>query len=288
VTTRRVAAIRGALQRLHKVDLELTTARGQAAELAREAVMDGAEAIAVYGGDGTLAETFATLAGGNVPLGVIPGGGTNVLARSLGISENPRRAVAQLERALVLGPRRIGLGKADERFFGFVAGIGWDATTVEGVEQRVRYRRALGDLLYFATALATFARYDRRQPSLALHLPDGTVIDDIFYMLVANSTPYTYLGSIPMSITPEAQVNRPLAVAAFRQMSLPFTTAMLLSALRGGRALTRHPDTVVLYDLPRLEVRARRPLDFHLDGDHQGTTTAVTFSFEPAVLPFLS
>ena len=235
VTRRRADVVWRMLALRYKVDREETTARGHAATLAGDAVADGADAVVVMGGDGTVAEVLPALAGGEVPLGVIPGGGTNVLARTLGISETPRKAAAQLYRALGLGPRRVGLGRAEvdgggpgrSHLFGFVAGVGFDAATVRLVERRRRWKRSLGDVLYAASAVEAFIRYDRRHPALSIGLSDGTSVEGIHHLMVANSSPYTFMGPLPLILTPDAHLNRPLAVAAFRRMTLGFTLRML-------------------------------------------------------------
>lgn len=288
LTRRRVETVRQGLQGEHKVDLHITRAAGHAAELADDAVADGADAVVVVGGDGTLAETFAPLVGAGAALGVVPAGGTNVLARSLGISERTGPAVAQLRRCLRLGPRRLGLGRAGENWFGFVAGLGIDAAAVRLVEQRPRLKRALGSLLYAASAVEAYARADRLQPALSLCLPDGTSVDGIHNLIVANSSPYTFLGPWPITLTPYAHLDLPLEVAGFRRTDLGFTLRMLGAAFAGGRGVWRDPDVVGLSGLARIEVRADPPVDLHLDGDHHGQVSAVAFSFHPEAVSFLA
>lgn len=280
--------MRESLRRHHEVDVEFTASRADATKVTRNAVRGGAEAIVVVGGDGTLAETYPALAGGDVPLGVIPGGGTNVLARSLGIPEKTSAAIARLEQALGRPPRRIGLGVANGRRFAFCAGMGFDAAAVRMVERRTRWKRSLSDLLYLGCALQAFASMDRRRPALVVDLPDGDVIEGVHHLMVGNSSPYTYVGALPLILMPGAHVDRPLALAAFHEMTLAFTLRMLVSALSGGQAIQTDPKVSVVHDLSTFAVRTTRPVDFQLDGDHAGSVTAVSFSYEPATLPFLA
>jgi diacylglycerol kinase family enzyme len=287
LSRRRVETVSSALQVDHKVEVELTRERGHATEIARDAVRDGADAIVVVGGDGTLAETFPVLAGGTVPVGVVPAGGANVLARSLGIPERTAPAVARLRLALTFAPRRIGLGRANDAWFGFVAGMGLDASAVRLVERRDRWKRMLGDVLYVACTIEALARCQGQPAALTIELPSGSEIGGIHHLMVANSSPYTYLGPIPLVLTPLAHVNRPLSVAGFRSISLGFTLRMLASAFCDARAIGRDPDAIVVNDLPRLTVRCSRPIDLQLDGDAQGRVTSVSYSWEPEALPFL-
>ena len=72
-------------------------------------------------------QTFQTVLNGidgDTPLGLIPGGGTSVLPRALGL---PRDSVEAARRVAVGAPRRIGLGRVNGHRFGFCAGIGLDA-----------------------------------------------------------------------------------------------------------------------------------------------------------------
>src|SRR5206468_1165402 len=108
--------------------MTVTRRAGEARAMAEEARGRGVDAVVVLGGDGTLAETYPALVGGDVPLGVVPGGGTNVVARTLGISEDVGTAVRQLGASLLRTPRRLGLGRArydhGDTLFGFCAGMG--------------------------------------------------------------------------------------------------------------------------------------------------------------------
>ncbi|HVE90973.1 MAG TPA: acylglycerol kinase family protein, partial [Actinomycetota bacterium] len=88
VTEARRRVVERALEATFKLERVSTERRGHAADIAREAVRSGAEAVITLGGDGTVNEAvnglMASGAGSDVCLGVLPGGGTNVLARVLG------------------------------------------------------------------------------------------------------------------------------------------------------------------------------------------------------------
>ena len=120
-----------------KLDVDETTGRGHAVELARRAAADGYDMLVVFSGDGTVNEAVNGLAGTDVALGIIPGGATNVVARVLGLPENPVEATDHLIGAALAGRfRRIGLGVADDRRFAFACGIGVDAEAMGEVDER--------------------------------------------------------------------------------------------------------------------------------------------------------
>ncbi len=77
-------------------DIYVTKAGGDAQRLAAEAVHAGADAVAVYGGDGTVAEVAAGLFHSEMPLVVLPGGTTNATGHSLGIPVDLAEAAALL------------------------------------------------------------------------------------------------------------------------------------------------------------------------------------------------
>src|SRR5213078_2347738 len=97
-----------------------TSRRGHAARLAQGAAAGGVELVVVLGGDGTLNEAANGLAGTTTALGVLPGGSTNVFARTIGMSNDPIEATGQLLNALGRNQiHRVGLGTVNGRYFLF-------------------------------------------------------------------------------------------------------------------------------------------------------------------------
>ena len=100
VTPRVRADVERVLRSAHTVDVSETTRRGHAATLAHDAVGAGYDAVAVLAGDGTLNEAGGGLAGSHVALAPLPGGSTNVFARTLGMAYQPEAAAHQVVDAL--------------------------------------------------------------------------------------------------------------------------------------------------------------------------------------------
>src|SRR5947209_10683297 len=108
VTARRLRAVTAALEPAFRVETVETKGRGHAQEIAAIAEADGFELVAVLGGDGTLNEAINGLAGSGAGVTVLPAGGANVFARSIGM---PRDAL-DAARRLTVGPseeRRVPL-----------------------------------------------------------------------------------------------------------------------------------------------------------------------------------
>ena len=85
VTARSMVVIRKAFSADHDVEMVETTRRGHAARLARGAANEGVDVVVVMGGDGTLNEAANGLVGTDTALAVLPGGSTNVFARTIGL-----------------------------------------------------------------------------------------------------------------------------------------------------------------------------------------------------------
>jgi YegS/Rv2252/BmrU family lipid kinase len=164
-----VAVLRGA-----GLEIELTPTLGPAMahELAEQAAANGAEFILACGGDGTINEVLNGLANRKVPLGILPGGTANILAREVGLPLDPVRAAAQFAQ---WSPRRIPLGKAtwptagvspnggrsqdgsSTRYFISVAGVGYDAQVVYKLSLKMKL--SWGVVGYIVEALRQAFRY---------------------------------------------------------------------------------------------------------------------------------
>lgn len=173
MTGRRRVLIHKALSADHEVRLIATQRRDHASKLARSAAGDGADAVVVLGGDGTLNEAANGLAGSDTALAVLPGGSTNVFARILGLPDDPIDAVAELLDALDRSSiEPIGLGSVNGRYFLFHCGIGFDAAVVAEVERRGPWKRWAGHPLFIYAAATTWLRgVDRRRAPLEVRGP---------------------------------------------------------------------------------------------------------------------
>lgn len=152
-----VASIQQARQRLldagHDVELFLTRGRGDAERFAALAATGGFDRIVAAGGDGTVNEVVNGMAADSPPLTILPLGTTNVLALEIGL---PRRFEEACDLALHGQPTLIHLGLADQRRFVLMAGVGFDAAVVHGVN--LRLKRALGKGAYVASACRCWLR----------------------------------------------------------------------------------------------------------------------------------
>src|SRR5207253_9329453 len=120
VTARGRVVIQKALSADHEVTLAETNRRGHATRLAQGAAREGVDAVVALGGDGTLNEVANGLAGTDTALAPLPGGSTNVFARTIGLPNDPIEATGALLSGLETGHiDDVGLGSLNGRYFLF-------------------------------------------------------------------------------------------------------------------------------------------------------------------------
>ena len=271
-----------------RLEVVESKARGHASELAAAAV-DAFDVVVALGGDGTVNEVVnGLLAGGSGPgvpaLAVVPGGSTNVFARSLGLPNSPVEATGILLDALHAERRRsIGLGRADGRWFTFNAGLGFDAAVVRRVDNRRAAGRTATPTLYAGHAVREFFRHaGRRDPALTLERA-GADPERLGLALVCNTAPWTYIGARRLDPCPRASFDTGLDVFGLRRLGafslLRHAWQSLASTPRphGRRVLSVH-------DAAQVVLTTDRPLPLQLDGEDLGDRTRVTFTSVPGAL----
>ncbi|CAN5292344.1 diacylglycerol kinase family protein [soil metagenome] len=273
-----------------KVDVAQTTHRGHAADLAAQAMRDGVDLVVALGGDGTVNEVvnglLAAGPGAHVPaLAVVPGGSTNVFSRSIGQSRDPVEATAEI-LAAVREDRsaRISLGRADDRWFTFAAGFGYDAQVVHRVERRRAKGGESTAALYIRTAVARFyLGSGRLRPAISLTVPGQEPVGPFFLCVASNTAPWTYIGSVPVNLSPQASFDAPLEILAVRRTGTARMLRYITQALRHGPG-PAGPSLVRLHRVPELVLTASRPTSFQVDGDYLGELEQVRLTSTPAAL----
>jgi diacylglycerol kinase (ATP) len=151
-------------------DVVVTTHQGHAAIVAAERERDFA-AVLTLGGDGTAMEVIGALAGTGTPVGVLPGGTGNLVARAL---RTPRR-IELAVRALLHGDvAAVDLGYIPEsrRRFAFSSGVGVDARMIDETDPELKRRFGIG--AYIQTGVRVGLR---RRPFRVRVEVDGAVVE---------------------------------------------------------------------------------------------------------------
>ena len=263
------------------VDLTVhpTKRRGHATHLVAGAVHEGIDVVFALGGDGTANEVIQALAGTDVRLGIIPGGGANVFARALGLPNDAVQATAQLLGHLRAGrDRSITLGRAGERYFGFNAGFGFDAAVIRHVEQHAKAKRALRQVAFLWSVTREWSvGAGREGANVTVTLPDGHQVGPVAITMIANTDPYTYLGPRPMRVHPQASFELGLDLVTINDVRTARFLTVVAGAFRDGSHL-QSPVVGYHHDLSRFILSAAGPLPLMVDGDYAGEHRSVEFT----------
>ncbi len=135
------------------VVVRTTQAPREAMELASTLARE-VQAIVAVGGDGTVNEVVNGLAGGDIPLGIVPAGTVNVLAQELGIPLDVAKACAVITRGRTA---TLDLGYADGRRFILMVGAGLDALTIRELDPR--RKRRFKELAFVGAGIGAFRRH---------------------------------------------------------------------------------------------------------------------------------
>jgi diacylglycerol kinase family enzyme len=261
-------------------DTLLTEGPAHAADLAAEASQKY-DRIFVYSGDGTYNEVVNGLVA-DVPVGFIPGGGTSVLPRALGLPRDPVAAARLLAHGAK--PRRISLGRVNGRRFTFSAGLGLDAELVRRVDAlgRESGRRA-GDVAFVRTLLGILAeRRGRFDPAMEV-----VGVGRVAFALVANGDPYSYAGRLPLRVAPRARFELGLDLVAPRSLrarALPRVAWLVLA----GRGQERSRHLLYVHDADELRIVCDAPLPLQVDGEDLGDVGEAHFEAERDALQVLT
>jgi diacylglycerol kinase family enzyme len=282
-----------ALQGRYEVEAVMTEAQNHATEIGQQARDGGYDIVVAFGGDGTLNEIANGLAGTDVPVTILPGGSTNVVARTLGI---PNDVVDATEHLLGIAdrfePRKVDLGIANGRKFVFSCGSGLDASAAMRVDQRPKLKARAGPYFYTWVAVSSFYRDYLRNP-VRMRLEVGERAVEGVTVLAQNSDPFTYFGRRAVRVCEGIEIDDgTLSVAILRRAAQrdmgPIVGRVLAERLRASRhRQIEHFDDVTaarVESASRDESGAPRPFPVQVDGDYLGAHTELELGIEPAAL----
>jgi diacylglycerol kinase family enzyme len=270
-----------------KLQMADTERRDHARELAHDSVDRDLDAVVVFGGDGTINEVAQGLVRSDVALGILPGGTTNVMARSLGVPRNPVDATAFVASNLRSGTRRrINVGQINDRFFLFSAGMGLDAEVVRRVEAEPDKKRTRGEWLWVSNALkAAVTEYRGAQPVITMTV-DGADPSRVVLAICANARPFSYFKQWPVDALPEARLDRGLDFYGITQVRLP-TIPRLAYSLFVSRSHVGWRTSRYRHNAARGRLDADRPMPVQVDGEFIGFQEGAELSLVPNALTLL-
>jgi diacylglycerol kinase family enzyme len=276
------------------VEAVTTQAQNHATEIGREARDGGYDVVVAFGGDGTLNEVANGLAGTDLPVAVLPGGSTNVVARTLGM---PNDVVDATEHLLSLAddwqPRRIDLGMVDERYFVFACGVGIDATVVRRVDANPKLKASAGPYYYSWAGVSGFYRKYLVNPIRVRTTVDGHEPVEGVTAIVQNSDPFTYFASRPIRVCEGIAIDDgTLSVAVLKRATQRDMPTLISRLFSGSRPAAQHKQVLHFDDVAHAVVEtvsekkdgSIRPFPLQVDGDYLGERERVELKAAPAAL----
>jgi diacylglycerol kinase (ATP) len=245
-----------------------TAASGDAVVMAREAALEGADAVVAVGGDGTMSEVADGLAGSATRLAFVPHGTGNVFAREFSLPESVGGCLDLLSSGKTISVR---MAKANDRRFVLLASAGFDAEVVERMNPRQK------NLLGIAAYVLCGARQIlRSQPTLWIEFPDRERVEAQEVIVVRGKK---YGGNV--TIAPDGDIaGDTLQVIALLRKGRWSIAKFALDVLRGKHTASRH---VLVRESPSLFVRSAIPSACQVDGEYLGPLP-VRFTVTDALL----
>jgi diacylglycerol kinase (ATP) len=257
-----------------------TTSEDPGRSQAQQALDGGAAAVIAFGGDGTARVVAEVLARTGVPMGLLPAGTGNLLARNLGIP--PNRLESSLHIALTGRNRTIDVGRVElgatmngeprREAFLVMAGLGFDAEVMAGTDPQLKER-----LGWPAYLVAGVGRLRGRRTPVTLRVDDGPLQQRRVRAVVVGNLGMLQGGIqlMPGALPDDGWLDVVVVSPRFLLGWLSVTGAVIT---RRGHATVEH------FRCRTIEVRAERPLHAQLDGDPAGTAQMMRASVDPLAL----
>lgn len=287
-----------ALQGRYEVEAVATEAQNHATEIGREAQDGGYDVVVAFGGDGTLNEVANGLAGTDLPVAILPGGSTNVVCRTLGM---PNDVVDATEHLLALAddwrPRKIDLGKVDDRYFVFACGAGLDATVVKRVDRNPTMKGNAGPYYYSWAGISSFYRKYLVNPIRVRAQVEGREPVEGITTIVQNSDPFSYFASRPIRVCEGIAIDDgTLSIAVLKRATQRDMPTLIRRLFSETKPAARHKQVTHFDDVLSATVEtisqnkdgSPRPFPLQVDGDYIGERERVELKADPGALTIVA
>jgi YegS/Rv2252/BmrU family lipid kinase len=254
---------------------------GHAVEIARQAALDGCDAVAALGGDGTVHEIVNGLM--SVPadcrplLAAVPIGSGNDFCHNIGIPGDHETA---MQRILTGSPRRIDVGRVTDgsgrtEYWDNTLGIGFDATVTIYSYQITRLQ---GFSMYLWAVIQTILR-NHTAPRMRIQTDQESIDDQVLMLTVCNG-PREGGG---FRVAPAAEPNDGwLDFAMIRKVSRLMMFRLIPEVMNGTHGRFRQ---VRLGRCRRMEIKVEQPVTIHTDGEIFAGFTSTVSQLTVEILP---
>ena len=237
---------------LYDYSIASTNHKGHATELAREYALKGYDAVIAVGGDGTVNEVGCGLIGTDTALGIIPCGSGNGLARHLGVSMDPFKAVKWLDKSVYT---TIDYGTINDHPFFCTCGVGFDAT----VSERFSNAGSRGMLTYLESILKEIATYNNQLYKLSFD--DSSETFECFIVTCANAGQWGNNAYIAPTASLQDGLLDVVVIHPFTPIDAPLLAFQLFNKLLDKN------DNVTIRKASRLTITRENEGPAHYDGD---------------------
>ena len=237
---------------LYDYSIASTDHKGHATELAREYALKGYDAVIAVGGDGTVNEVGCGLIGTDTALGIIPCGSGNGLARHLGVSMDPFKAVKWLDKSVYT---TIDYGTINDHPFFCTCGVGFDAT----VSERFSNAGSRGMLTYLESILKEIATYNNQLYKLSFD--DSSETFECFIVTCANAGQWGNNAYIAPTASLQDGLLDVVVIHPFTPIDAPLLAFQLFNKLLDKN------DNVTIRKASRLTITRENEGPAHYDGD---------------------
>lgn len=235
-----------------RLDVRFTSGRGDATSLAAEAATNGYAAVMVCGGDGTINETAKALCNTQVPLGLIPAGSGNGLARHLGVPVDVEEAVKIVLEGNVVPS---DYGSVNGLPFFCTCGTGFDAA----VSHRFARQSRRGLLSYIKSTLTEYLQF---QPDTYTISANGKLLTEkAFLVAVCNASQWGNNAYI----APEASITDGLLDITVVHSGTPLDTAVMGMDIFSG--MINKNTMVRCFRAPAAVIYRSQGGEAHIDGE---------------------
>ncbi len=214
-------------------NISITKKAGDAYAQARQAAEEGADVVAAYGGDGTVAEVASGLIGTNTPLAILPGGTANVMSVELGIPTDLAQA-CRVACGVDSILRAIDMGEVNGHHFVLRVGVGFEADMVEQADRELKNRFGVFAYLWSAVQNLTQPTISHYQLTI-----DGKEIEtDGLTCLIANSG---NLGQAGVNLLPDVDISDGLLDVIIVQQASLRSLFDILGSITGLKQIAPEP-----------------------------------------------
>lgn len=235
-----------------KVTAKLTAAAGDAGKFASEGVKEGFDLVISAGGDGTVNDIATAVAHTGVPLGILPYGSGNGLARSLGIPQDTVEALKIIKKGHIFNCDR---GIANNHPFYCTFGIGFDAA----VSEMFASMKRRGRITYIRSVFREFLKY--QSEPYAISIGGKVMTEKAFLIAVCNAPQYGNNAYI----APKAKLSD-----GFLDITMVHSGSPLLTMMMGVDLLTGYIDRNTKIETFRVDgatIARLKAGAVHIDGE---------------------